>query len=537
MPILEAIELYFNTTPPEEMGAYFLLIIAPFLFFAVLVWGFTQVWIDRKQGQYWAKLEWDLLAVNVPADSVQTPKGMENFFTNLAGSKSSITMKEKWLWGKFQSYFSFEIVSNGGKVGFYIRTIKKYRDLVEAALYAQYPEAQILEVEDYVGNLPDDYPHDDYNIFGSELSMSKNNIFPLKTYDTFEHQGEKDMKFKDPMLPMFEILGKMRPGEFFWIQMVIMSPDSQDWRKEGAKYIKKMYGVEEKKKKGWFDTNVGWLPRGILEQAAGMVVGGEAEKAADDFKMFKITPDERELLEAVMVKTSQIGWYTKIRIVYGAKHELFRKGTSASMMKGIFNQLDAGWNKLSLTASSTPKDDYPWQEWSMTKRQKALKKKYNNRSLGMGANPFILSASELATIWHFPAADARTPVLTSLGARMAEAPVELTFAGDDEEILPNFAPSGDSKSPFAPATAIPSAEEAFSQPVEIVVPTPTSPTQSAAPAVRQVPIADQVPQIEPAAQPSDAPVFSANMPAPLPPGLDLNDEPIDSQDAPSNIPT
>ena len=194
MPIVEAIELYFITTPAEELGAHFLLVVAPFMLLSVLIWGFTQVWIYIKQDQYWETLEWDLLTVAVPADSVQTPKGMENFFTNIAGSKSAITMREKWLWGKFQAYFSFEIVSNGGKINFYIRTIKKYRDLVEAALYAQYPEAHILEVEDYIGLVPDEYPHDDYSLFGSEMSMSENEVFPIKTYEVFEHQGEKDLR-------------------------------------------------------------------------------------------------------------------------------------------------------------------------------------------------------------------------------------------------------------------------------------------------------------------------------------------------------
>jgi len=510
------------------------MVVAPLVIFSVLIWGLTLVWVDRKQGQYWENLKWDLLSVNVPADAVQTPKGMENFFNNLAGSKSSITLREKWIWGKFQAYFGFEIVSNGGQITFYIRCVNKYRDLVEAALYAQYPEAQIVEMEDYVDLLPNDFPHDDYDLFGSELSMSKDSIFPVKTYDIFEHQGEKDLRFKDPLLPMFEMMGKMRPGEHYWVQMLIMSPDSQDWRKAGNKYIKKMYGMEEKKKKGWFEEQVGWLPRGVLEQMAGITFGEEGEATSDDFRMFKITPDERDQLDAVAKKTSEIGWYTKIRIVYGAKHEVYRKGTIASMTKGIFNQFDAGWNKFSLTASSTPKDDYPWQAWVMPKKQQLLVKKYKNRSFGAGANPFILTSSELATLFHFPSADARTPVLTTLGARRAEAPRELVFAGEDEEILPNFSPSGASIAPFSsePAPAAPSGDAAFSPPVAMVVPSPIAPTQGRpidTPVVHSQPAQDE--------RGEDAPTFSPGMPAPLPPGLDLSDEPIDAADAPRNLPT
>ena len=531
-----AIETYIAETPFEIMAAHALIAVGWFPIAAVIIWGLLQVWLDKKQGEYWDKLEWDLLLINIPADAVNTPKGMENFFNNLAGSKSAITKREEWIWGKFQAMFQFEIVSNGGKIDMYIRTIKKYRDLVEAALYAQYPEASIVEVEDYVDQIPGDFPHDEYNCFGSEISMKKDHIFPIRTYLEFEHQGEKDLRFKDPLLPMFEILGKMKPGEHFWVQLLIFAPDSQDWRKDGIKWIKKLYGIEESKKKGMIDDMVGWLPRGVMSQVTGMELGGdEAAAAGDDFRMFKITPDERDQLEAVKMKSAQIGWYSKVRVVYVAKHELFRKGTIAAMIKGIFNQFDAGWNKMGMTDSSTPKDDYPWQEWQMPRKQRTLVAKYKGRSFSAGIVPYILSSAELATLFHFPPADARTPVLTTLGARMAEAPGELQYAGDDEEILPNFEPSRPQASTMAsPLTSGTSPSGKFQEPQPLVMPTPSAPTQASEPiATTAQPLPSTASPVAEAPAPH---MPQPGMPAPLPPGLDLSDEPIDPQDAPSNIP-
>ncbi|HAL50087.1 MAG: hypothetical protein UU40_C0006G0004 [Candidatus Uhrbacteria bacterium GW2011_GWD2_41_121] len=534
LAIWELFQNYINTTPPDVVATDIVLYIGWFPVFCILVWGFTQVWIDIKQGQYWDNLKWDLLTVTIPADAIHSVKGIENFFNNLSGSKSAITWKEKWLDGKFQAYFSFEIISNGGQVQYYIRTIKKYRDLVEAALYAQYPDAQIIEVEDYINLIPDDYPNEEYECFGSELSLSKKEHFPIKRYVDFEHAGEKDLRFKDPLLPMLEMLGKMKPGEFYWIQMLIIGPDSQDWKKDAIKWMKKQYGIEEPKKKGIIDESVGWIPGAFAEQLLGRPFGASEEKKADDFRMWKMTPDEQDTLKAVGQKQKEIGWYSKIRFVYVAKKELFRKGTIASMTKGIFLQYDSGMNKLSLTENVTTKDDYFFQAWQMPGKQKKLVDRYKNRLFG-GTTPYILTASELATLWHFPGPDARTPVLTSLGARMAEAPRELGYAPNELSILPNFERSatdveGSSTMREKTADYIPES------------PTPHAPTQEQDPYPVEVK-SDSLPVMTPAEtfvenkQSDDMPVFRPGMPAPLPPGLDLSDlEKISNSEPPESLP-
>jgi len=522
---------YFTTATPAELGADVLLYFGWFPVFAVLVWGFIEVWLDLKQTEYWGKLEWDLLVINIPQDSIQTPKGMMNFFNNLSGSKSAITWKEKWIWGKTQAYFIFEIVGNGGQVQFYIRTIKKYRDLVEAALYAQYPEAQIIEVEDYIDLIPNDFPNDEYDCFGTEMKMSKDGMFPLRRYTDFEHVGEKDLRFKDPMLPLLEMMGKMRPGEHYWVQLLIASPDSQDWRKDSVKWMRKMYGIEEKKKKSVLGETVGWLPGGVMSQLTGMEIGDLEESKADDFKMWKLTPDERDTLEAVKEKSIQIGWKGKIRVVYCAKKEVFRKGTIAAMTKGNFLQFDSGINKLGMTDSCTPKDDYFWQEWQMPRKQRLLVKKYKLRAFGAGTTPYILSSEELATLWHFPPADARTPVLTSLGARMAEAPQELEFAFNEDSILPNIERSSSDVAGEAPVREEPAPKYVPEGP------TPTAPTASAPiESIEPMEVAAPTPKTPTIQKESDQPAFHTGMAAPLPPGLDISDIEVAKDSAPEDLP-
>lgn len=530
------IQNYLQTTMPDQIAAHALFAVGWIPIAGVLIWGLLQVWQDAKQGQYSSKLRWQLLQVHVPQDAVQTPKGMENFFTNIAGSKSSITWKEKWLDGKFQAWFSLEIVSIGGDIRFYIRCIEKYRDVVESALYAQYPEAQIAEVEDYTDILPEDYPNDDWDVWGSEMVLRKSTVLPIRTWFDFEHQGEKDQRFKDPLLPMLEGLGKMLPGEVFWIQMLIMQPDDQDWTKEGENEIKKAYGKEEKKKGGGALGSIGWVPGEIINQiTGGEVLGGEAGSSDEDpWAAFRITPQDKERLEAIARKVSKLGWYTKVRFVYGAKNELYRKGTMASMTKGIFHQYGhLGLNKFGLHGDATPKDDYFWQVWQMPRKKKELVQRYKSRSFGTGATPFILNTEELATIFHFPAADARTPVLTSLGARRAEAPMELQFAGVDEPDLPNMQRE---ETDVAGSFGV-EAEPAPPRP--LAAPRPTSPThiggeetgarsQESGAGLSDAFSSPQDAPI-PAEQTLDENMPKPGMPAPLPPGLDLADEPIEER--------
>jgi hypothetical protein len=506
------IEHYIATTPVEAMAAQALLIFGWFPIFGVLVWGMAHVWLDFKQEKYAAALHYAILDVRVPQMAIQTPKGMDIFFTNLAGSRSSITWRERWLLGKEQPVFSFEIASNAGQVQFVIRCIDKYRDLVEADLYAQYPEAQITEIADYSDKIPHKYPDEEWEAFGAEFTLKNPQYLPIRTFMDFEHQGEKEGRFKDPLLPILELMGKMQPGENFWIQFLIQQPDDQNWAKDGAKYAATVMGKEEKKHASMleeFGKMAATFPAELLAQTTG--IGGAAahpaDKKADDFRVFKLTPSEKLQLDAVTEKISKIGWRAKIRVVYSAKKNKFRKGMMAAGMKGMMaSYTNSVINQFGMHNASIPKDDYFWMAWNYAAKQTKLTKRYFNRSFGAGANIFILNTEELATLWHFPAADARTPVLSTMGARRAEAPAGLYFADDlDGDGIPDWKQKH--------GKTLPGVQPEEAGGPEVLLPAPHAPTGAAG----EMPVPGR--------------------PAPLPPGLDLSDEPLDAKHTPpGNLP-
>lgn len=553
-----AVEHYVATTPVLLMATQALIYLGWIPIFGILIWGFTQIWVDYKQGLYFSHLHWVLLEVRIPQGAINTPKGMENFFNNLAGAKSALTWKETRLMGKFQAYFSLEIVGSEGGVKFFIRCLDKHRDLVEAALYAQYPEAQIMEAEDYVNKIPTYYPSESHKVFGSEMVLAKPDYYPLRTYEDFEHLGEKDFRFKDPLLNTIELMGKMGKDEHLWIQIIIMPPEEQDWAKQGEAYLMKMLGKEKKDAKhgGILSDLAGAamaFPAEIVQQATGVSLGGggkSEKKAADDWAAFKMTPGERDAAERIAEKITKLGWLTKIRVLYAGPMTNYRKPLMASAIKGIFHPYaHLSLNKLGLHNKATPKDDYFWMEWQMYGKMTKLVKRYKARLLGAGASPFILNSEELATLFHFPSADARTPILSNASSRRAEAPAALPFADADAPSLPDWKELMKGKE----------GHEHEEEPAPLAVPQPHMPGQPhqppAAPAHGHDPhhapkhaephvhelVSSHTPTpVPPAAQHAmhnEEFMPQPGRPAPLPPGLDLAPKNIkDDDDAPDNLP-
>lgn len=403
-----------------------------------LFWGFAQMFRNHRQGVYSSRLEWVLLSISVPATTEQSPKALENMFATIYGSKSGLLWKEIWIQGKYNPSFSFEIASTEGNIAFYVRTLTRFRDLIEASIYAHYPEAEIYEVEDYAAFAPSVFPNGEYEAWGAEMRLKKDQIFPIRTYEEFEDRLSQELK--DPLAQTLEMLGKMGPGEHMWIQFVIQAAEN-DWKDEGIKYIRKAYGVEEKAKPGLFESSLNAvleIPNMAIEELTGISFLGDSAAGEDDpFRALKIPPDEKERSDAILRKLSKTGYNTKTRIVYLAKSDAFKKVHRTALVKGALNQFShLNMNSFGLYGPSVPKDDYFWQRWQYHGKQTNLVNAYKGRSFGVGADPKILNTEELATLWHFPQVGVKAPLIEKAFARRAEPPTGLPFGADSEADLP-----------------------------------------------------------------------------------------------------
>ena len=400
-----------------------------------MIWGVGEIWKNNRQGIYASNLPFILLAINVPSNSEQSPKALENFFADLIGSKSTLLWKEIWFAGKFQPVFSLEIASTEGRIQYYVRTQVRFRDMIEASIYAEYPEAEIDEVEDYMSFAPKTLPDEKYDMWGTEFKLKQPNYLPIRTFVDFEDRLTGELK--DPLAGILEHLAKMAPGEHFWLQFLIQPADN-DWKEDGIKFINQAYGVEEKDKPGLFSsalTGILSVPNEFLNQLAGVSFlndSTEDSKEEDPFKAFRMTPVEKTQVEAVLNKISKMGYHTKVRIVYIADKRVFSKSARAPVIKGLLNRYaNLNLNAYGIFGPSTPKDDYFWQKWSYYNKQSTLLSAVKSRSFGIGATPGILCTEELATLWHFPTINIKAPMIEKAYARRAEPPVGLPLTFEE----------------------------------------------------------------------------------------------------------
>jgi hypothetical protein len=408
-----------------------------------VVWGMIKMFQNTRQGRFVSGLKFVLLAIDVPAITEQTPKALENLFSNMYGAKSTLTWKEIWIIGKLNPVFSFEIVSTEGYLQFLVRTQTRFRDIIEAGIYAHYPDAEISEVEDYTQYFPSAFPDEEYDMWGGEFVLDKDEIYPIKTYVEFEDKMTGEIK--DPLGNTLEQMAKMKPGEHFWIQ-ILVQPSTNDWTKKSLKKLNELYGKKEKVKKNFImsglESALAW-PIGLIAEITSLDLTGlfGAEEPEKEPHVFLPLQETKEA-EAIHHKMTKVGLGTKIRILYVAKKNAFVKVERTGIVKGILNQYaDLAFNKFTLFIPQVPKDDYFWMRWVYARKQRTLMAGYKSRSWGIGANPFFLNVEELASLWHFPAISIKAPLIKKAEARRAEPPVglpitflEQTLPGAPEEV-------------------------------------------------------------------------------------------------------
>lgn len=338
-----------------------------------------------------------VLEIIPPRDIEQSPLLMESFFAGLAGSEKSLSTAEEWIVGEFQAPYSLEIVSTEGNIHFYIRCWRNYRNLVEANLYAQYPGVEIMEVEDYTNVIPKTAPNHEWNVWGSDFILTREDVYPIRTYKYFEESVTG--KMLDPLASMMEIMSKAGPGQHMWLQYIAV-PASPSWNgKEGQKQIDD------------------WLEK-RMKAKEGEVVGSPLEH--------KLTPGERDALKAMQENNSKLMFSVKMRYVYVGRRGAFDKNTGVSGLIGTIKQFnDQNLNNIKPEGETKTKTNYYNTEKRLKKKQREILNWYRWRDREPYHNLFMFSTEELATVFHIPDMNVIAPTLQRVAAKRGGAPMNL----------------------------------------------------------------------------------------------------------------
>ncbi|WKZ27315.1 MAG: hypothetical protein QY311_00975 [Candidatus Paceibacterota bacterium] len=388
-------------------------------------------WQEYTRTRYLRGMKWVLLEVVPPPEVQRSPKIAENFFSGLHGIYgSSLKWKKMFFDGKIPDWFTCEIVGDAQGMRFYIRTPAGHRNLLEAHVFAQWPEAEIREAEDYTSRLPQDIPNEQYDLFGTELIFTKEHAYPIRTYPFFEEQSGKDEYVRtDPMAALAEVMSSLRPGEHVWLQLTLR-PTGGDWVKEGQKVVDKIMGKDPKAPDPTFGQKV-------ISFIDLFVPGGKAseeKKEKKDFNVMALSPGQRAALEQIELKLSKLAFKAGFRFVYLADKTVFNRARIAGVI-GYFKQFYANdLNSFKPNGEVTTAADgkLAWlfpsgrgfgAAEAEYKKKVDLLGKYRGREFVK--DYAILNIEELATLWHLPGLNVKAAGLPRVEAKKSTPPANL----------------------------------------------------------------------------------------------------------------
>ncbi len=401
---------------------FFWWIIFPIMFWYI----FKIIWVDftlvYSANSWRSSHNWIVLEIIPPREIEKGPKMMENIFTGISAVITSYNTFDTYIKGAWeQDRFSFELVGEEGKMRFLIRTHKKHQKMVEAQIYAQYPDAEILEVPDYTQNFPKIIPNKHWDLWGADFEFVGKDPIPIKTYDRFEETVTGEMI--DPMAAIAEVIGMLGPNQHIWLQYVL-SPitEGENKKKAHLDVIKKLKGEKVVE------------PMGILGHLADVfvnLIGGmsapvefsKAEKKEEAPLEFRLSPMEKEVLKATEENLGKNLFKTKMRYIYVAKRDNWDGGFKGSFIGALKQFNDVNFNNFKPEDISKTYGKIFFTGPRADFRKRKLYNRYKSRNMD-GTN-ILFSTKEMATLFHFPDMGVKSPAVQRTAGRLGSAPANL----------------------------------------------------------------------------------------------------------------
>ena len=426
----------------------------------IFILGFRLL-IGMRRNKHNKNIKSVLLRVAVSKVNERGPTVAENIYSAIHGIDENYSSWDYFM-GKPKPRISLEIASVGNKIQFFIWTPKKYKNVIESQVYAQYPDVEIEEVEDYTsGNflpygsrvqknpnsecisttdetLPIVYDeklgNNGFYAVTAELGFDSPDIYPIKRYPQFEDKLTR--LATEPLAGVTATLSKLNAtDEQAWIQITI-EPVGDWWRKRGIKCLRIINS-------GLFNNNFWlnikatslYLARGFWKRLFlspvyllfWMLRGGKLSDISmkssnqDDLNDATSSSHDREdSITAALDKVTKITYATNIRIIYiPRKENIDLAEVKLNEIAGSFKQ----FNLPNLNGFVVSK---------INQNNSQILKRYQQRSV---VNPMMMSVEEIATVYHMPSKDVGTPNVVWVTSRKLEPPHNLPLPGmvpDDE---------------------------------------------------------------------------------------------------------
>jgi len=382
---------------------------------------------------YVSAIEWTFYQVTLPEESEETPRSMEVIFEVMGGMHKSPDFNEKYFDGYLEPWASFEIYCTQHSAKFVVVVPTAHRQLFEGIIYAQYPKADIQEVEDYTQRYNVEGLRTTFEMWGGDVVLTEDDILPIKTYREFEANLAEEIPFVDPMQIIVEALTNVEPGEEFWVQVLVRPVDGKrikKWEQEGEQRIAEISGQAKKAKPGMWENAqalMSALPGEFFRAIFSGPIVLEDKKEEKVLRFFNPVDDAK--MKSILQKISGNCYKTKIRIVHIAPVGQLKKPNIARGF-GIFKQFAAS-HLNSFKPDGETKTNGP--SFIMKDRRRYLRER--NAFLNFQWRDFfgvdsgqMLNAEELATIYHFPVKYVSAPGVARAKSGHKNPPANLPYA-------------------------------------------------------------------------------------------------------------
>ncbi len=380
---------------------------------AGLILGFWYVWIWYVQSLYiFNRTNPVLMEVKMPADITKSPRAMEQVLTSMWTRSGTTTFIDKYWMGGVTPYASLELCSFGGEIHFFIWCRRSYKNVIEAAMYSQYPEVEIVETEDYATHFQYD-PSKHHCFVTDYIYDPRSDAYPIRTYVDFELDRDPKEEHKvEPFASVLEVLSTLNKNEQGWIQIVLKGYFGKDWQAKVEKEVEK-----------------------IRDEASQQIVINKEGKKEEKTSFPRPTDSQKEQMQAMERQLGKLIFEVGMRGIYIAP-----AGKMRSAEYTAFRWIWRPYNNPNILNSIRPRRahndfDYLWQDWGSGPdgvRYQLVTRRYFDayRRRQWWSAPWILptmhmSTEVLATLWHPPSRTVQPPGLQRISVSKSEAPPNL----------------------------------------------------------------------------------------------------------------
>ncbi len=325
------------------------------------------------------------LKILVPRENDKTPLAAEQMFSSLHG-----ILRER---RRASDLLSFEIISSGEEgIRFYVVCPKDLAKFVEGQIYAQYPNANLEYVQNYLTA-----KNSQTFVSVGKIELEKGCIFPIKTFRDFD---------VDPLAAITSAISDLQKNEEVWVQLVIR-PVSNFWQDDSKRYIS---AIRDGK------NPVG---ESTLNKLGNIFV--DAFKPSEEGKItkevVKLAPGQEEELSKIEEKMLKVGFEFAIRVVAKAENQIRSEQILRDVVASFKQFTTAHLNNFTNISGLVD--------------AKKIYEDFRKRSLSTAVDD-ILNIEELASVFHLPNISVETPNINWSRARKAEPPMNLPVLGSDD---------------------------------------------------------------------------------------------------------